>query len=223
MADDRPRRLFPAWRAIAIALVAGAIAGAVAVYVSATMSGNTPGVGDTAADQLCAARSEAAAAIAGAAGGDVAALLPADPPVSLAALSFRDPGGAPMTIADRAGKTVLLNLWATWCAPCRAEMPALDRLQREAGGEGFEVVAVNVDSGDNTKPDRFLEETGVHTLARYRDPTLGIFNELKTRGLALGLPVTLLIDKQGCLLAHMNGPADWAGADARRLIDSAVR
>ena len=73
-------------------------------------------------------------------------------------------------------------------------MPALDRLQKERGGEGFEVVAVNVDAGDDTKPKRFLEETGVGSLASYRDNTLGIFNELKKRGLALGLPVTLLID-----------------------------
>ena len=66
-----------------------------------------------------------------------------------------------MTLADRAGKTVLMNLWATWCAPCRAEMPALDALQKEMGGEKFEVIAVNVDTGDDTKPKKFLAETGI--------------------------------------------------------------
>ena len=122
-----------------------------------------------------------------------------------------------------AGKTVLLNLWATWCAPCRAEMPALDTLQKEMGSDAFEVIAVNVDSGDNAKPDKFLEEIGVASLVRYRDPTLGIFNDLKKRGLALGLPVTLLIDDKGCLLAHMNGPAEWSSDDARRVIAAAAK
>ena len=101
-------------------------------------------------------------------------------------------------------------------------MPALDALQKEMGGERFEVVAVNVDAGDDVKPKKFLAETGVVALGYYRDNTLALFNELKTRGLALGLPVTLLLDGEGCLLAHMNGPADWSGRDARRFIAGAV-
>lgn len=222
MSDDKQRKLFPAWRAVAAAVVAGAAAGAVAVYVSGGVAGNTTAAQDVVAVEdagnACAAKADRAKAVAGAATGEVAALLPADPPVSLTALAFNDPAGAPMSIADRVGKTVLLNLWATWCAPCRAEMPALDRLQKDVGSNSFEVVAVNVDNGDNVKPDKFLEEIGVASLARYRDPSLGIFNDLKKRGLALGLPVTLLIDDKGCLLAHMNGPADWAGSDARRLV-----
>ncbi|TIM93265.1 MAG: TlpA family protein disulfide reductase, partial [Mesorhizobium sp.] len=75
-----------------------------------------------------------------------------------------------------AGKTVLLNLWATWCAPCRAEMPALDALQKEKGGNTFEVVAVNVDTGDDAKPKKFLKEIGIETLGYYRDATMGLFN-----------------------------------------------
>ena len=127
-----------------------------------------------------------------------------------------------MTLADHAGKTVLLNLWATWCAPCRAEMPALDALQKEKGGNAFEVVAVNVDAGDDTKPRKFLKEIGVETLGFYRDPTIALFNEAKTRGLALGLPVTMLIDGDGCLVAHMNGPAEWSSPDAKRLVEAAL-
>ena len=149
-------------------------------------------------------------------------MLPADPPQSLKALAFNDPDGKPMTLADRSGKTVLLNLWATWCFPCREEMPALDALQKEAGSDKFEVIAVNVDTGDDVKPKKFLVETGIDTLGYYRDNTLGLFNDLKKRGLALGLPVTLLIDAEGCLLAHMNGPAHWAGEDAKRLIAKAA-
>ena len=154
--------------------------------------------------------------------GEVAALLPADPPQSMKSLAFNGPDGKPMTIADHAGKTVLLNLWATWCAPCRAEMPALDALQKEKGSNAFEVVAVNVDTGDDAKPKKFLKEIGVETLGFYRDPTIALFNEAKTRGLALGLPVTMLIDGEGCLIAHMNGPAEWSSPDAKRLVEAAL-
>ena len=83
-------------------------------------------------------------------------------------------------------------------------------------------MAINVDTGDDAKPKKFLAETGVDALGYYRDNTLGLFNDLKKRGLALGLPVTLLVDGDGCLLAHMNGPADWAGDDAKRLVEAAT-
>lgn len=222
--------MFPTPRHILIAAVAGVIAGAVAVYVSTTLPGNkTPSptvVADTGSaspdDKFCAAKADKAKAVGAAAVGHVAAMMPADPPQSLKTLAFNDPDGKPMTIADHAGRTLLVNLWATWCAPCRAEMPALDALEREMGGEEFEVVAINVDTGDDTKPKKFLEEIGVSSLGQYRDNTLAVFNDLKKRGLALGLPVTLLIDGEGCLLANMNGPAEWASPDARKLIEAAL-
>lgn len=231
MPDETKPRLFPALKAVALAAVAGLAAGAAAVYVTGGLQGNIAPdrqeqpvqVADSADDKLCAAKADAAKALAGQAKGQVAAMLPADPPRSMKALAFNNPAGKPMTLADRAGKVVLMNLWATWCAPCRAEMPALNALQREKGGDGFEVVAVNVDTGDDTKPKKFLEETGVHSLGYYRDNTLGLFEKLKEQGLALGLPVTLLIDKQGCLLASMNGPAEWGSEDAKMLIDGAAR
>ena len=216
----------PASRLIAIAAVAGVIVGAIGVYVMGGPSGNNEPAGGASlvaeADiAACQAKGAKAKAVADAAQGEVAAMLAASPPQSLRDLAFNAPDGAAMTLADLSGKTVLLNLWATWCAPCRAEMPALDQLQREAGGEDFEVVAVNVDTGDDVKPKKFLEETGVASLGYYRDNTLGLFNELKRRGLALGLPVTLLIDNEGCLLANMNGPAEWASEDAKKLIAAA--
>ncbi|MGX9118820.1 thiol:disulfide interchange protein TlpA [Mesorhizobium sp. BHbsci] len=224
MADGN--RFFPAPRLILAALVAGVLAGAVAVYVSESGSGNNApapvAVGDSTDDVACAAKADRAKTVAAAATGQVAALLPADPPQSLKGLAFNDPGGKPMTLADHAGKTLLLNLWATWCAPCRAEMPALDALQKEMGSDAFEVVAVNVDVGDDAKPKKFLEETGVKALGYYRDSTMALFNDLKTRGLALGLPVTMLIDGEGCLIAHMNGPAEWSGPDAKRLVVTAL-
>lgn len=227
MAEEKKRSIFPALRLILLAAVAGALAGAVAVYVTSRPAGNngaeTSATSVSEADvAACAAKADIAKEVAASATGDVAAVLPADPPQSVKTLAFNAPEGKPMTLAERAGKTILLNLWATWCAPCREEMPALDALQKELGGEKFEVIAVNVDTGDDVKPKKFLAETGIEALGYYRDNTLALFNDLKKRGLALGLPVTLLIDDEGCLLGHMNGPADWAGADAKRLIEAAI-
>jgi thiol-disulfide isomerase/thioredoxin len=231
MPDDKQQKLFPAPKWIALAAVAGLLAGAAAVYVTGGTQGNmapepvagpaAPAVA-TADDAACAAKSHQAKSVAAEAKGQVAAMLPADPPKSLKSLAFNSPDAKPMTLADHAGKTVLMNLWATWCAPCRAEMPALDALQKKKGGDKFEVVAVNVDTGDDIKPKKFLSEIGIQSLGYYRDNTLGLFETLKKDGLALGLPVTLLIDKDGCLLASMNGPAEWSSDDARKLIDKAV-
>jgi thiol-disulfide isomerase/thioredoxin len=224
MADGK--RFFPAPRLILAALISGVLAGAVAVYVRESGSGNNApvqvAVSGSKDDVACAAKSERAKKVAAAATGQVAALLPADPPQSLRSLAFNGPDGKPMTIADHAGKTMLLNLWATWCAPCRAEMPALDVLQKQKGSDAFEVVAINVDTGDDSKPKKFLKDTGVEALGYYRDSTMGVFNVVQKRGLALGLPVTMLVDGQGCLIAHMNGPADWSGPDARRLVEAAL-
>ena len=140
---------------------------------------------------------------------------------SFQSLAFNGPDGKQMSIADFKGRTVLLNLWATWCVPCREEMPALDALQAKAGDSAFEVVAVNVDTDATGKRERFLTETGIKSLKDYSEPTMALFNASKKQGLALGLPVTLLIGKDGCLLSAMNGPANWAGADALKLIETA--
>jgi thiol-disulfide isomerase/thioredoxin len=216
----------PAFRLIAIAAVAGMSAGALGVYVMGGPAGNNNGpqlatASTGGSGATCEPGEAILAAIDAAARGEVAAMRPADPPRALGDLAFNSPDGAPMTMADLSGKTVLMNLWATWCAPCRHEMPALNQLQEELGDESFEVVAVNVDTGTDEKPLAFLEETGVDALAYYRDNTLGLFNDLKARGLAFGLPVTLLIDGDGCLLANMNGPAEWASEDAKALIAAA--
>jgi thiol-disulfide isomerase/thioredoxin len=221
MADEK--KSFPGMRLAAIAALAGVVAGAIGVYVMGGMSGNAgtgAGAGAGTATASCAASTALAQAVDETASGEVAGMLAADPPRPLGDLAFNDPDGEPMTLAALEGRTLLINLWATWCAPCRHEMPALDALQAQRGGDDFEVVAVNVDTGDDVKPLRFLEETGIESLAYYRDNTLGLFNDLKRRGLALGLPVTLLVDGDGCLVGHMNGPAEWASQDALRLVDA---
>ncbi len=207
-----PLRLF------GIAAIAGMALGALGVYVMSGTSGNNA----TGTAQACTGREAVIARVDEAARGEVAALLAAEQSRPLGDLAFRDPERKPITLADLSGRTLLVNLWATWCAPCREEMPALDRLQREMGGDDFEVVAINIDTGDDAKPLAFLAEIGVSSLAFYRDDTLGIFNELRRRNLALGLPVTLLVDEEGCLLGHMNGPAEWASEDAKRLVSAAM-
>ena len=210
---------FPAFRLVALSALAGILAGVTALYVIGVPNGNTAA---EVAENACSAASEKAAAIEPAIQGHVAAMLPAQEPQSLGDLGFNGPDGKPLALADLSGKTLLVNLWATWCVPCRTEMPALDALQRELGSDSFEVVAINVDRGGDEKPKAFLQETNIEALAYYRDNTMGVFNDLKTRGLALGLPVTLLVDEEGCLLAHMNGPAEWASDDAKKLIEVAL-
>ena len=207
----------PKAKLIAIAGLAGLLAGAAAVYVIESGSGNAA-VADAAACRGSAAKAEAIAPLSK---GQVAAMMTAPEHRQLPSLAFNGPDGKPMTLADREGKTLLVNLWATWCVPCREEMPALNNLQKALGGEDFEVVAINIDTGSDEKPKAFLDETGVNDLAYYRDSSMGVFNALKKEGLAFGLPVTLLMDDKGCLISSMNGPAVWDSEDAKALIVAA--
>jgi len=126
-------------------------------------------------------------------------------------------------LADFRGRTVLLNLWATWCVPCRKEMPALDALQAKLGGDRFQVVAVNIDQRNLDKPKAWLEEVGIKRLGYYADPSAKVFQDLKAIGKAVGMPTTLLIDPNGCELGVLAGPAEWASDDAVKLIEAATR
>ncbi len=213
---------------LAVAALLGVIAGAGAVYVKGspsvhagdTLTQASPSVG--ASGDECAIDVSLKDKVAKAATGDVAAMIPASPSRQLGGLAFNGPDGKPMSVGSLKGKTLLVNLWATWCVPCREEMPALDQLQAKAGSEKFEVVAVNVDAGDPGKRARFLVETGIKALKDYSEPTMALFNAAKKEGLAFGLPVTMLIGPDGCLVAAMNGPANWGGDDALNLIKTAT-
>jgi thiol-disulfide isomerase/thioredoxin len=154
--------------------------------------------------------------------GEVAAFSVASTPRLLPELKFANAEGKPVTLADFRGKVTLLNLWATWCVPCRKEMPALDALEGKLGGADFAVVAINLDTGDRTKPKKFLSDIGVKHLAYFEDPTTDVFQDLKRYGRSIiGLPATVLIGRDGCELGVLPGPAEWSSEDALKLIRAA--
>lgn len=139
------------------------------------------------------------------------------------ALNFQDSQGKTVRLAQFHGKTLLVNLWAVWCAPCRQEMPELAELKRKLGGDAFDVLAINIDRSADEKARHFLEEAKAGNLVLYRDKTMEIFQSIKREGLALGLPATLLIDPEGCLLASLNGSAPWADGDAVAFIRAVLQ
>jgi thiol-disulfide isomerase/thioredoxin len=155
--------------------------------------------------------------------GEVAALSPAKSPIPLTTIAFRDGDGKERALGDWKGKTVLLNLWATWCVPCKKEMPALDELQKKLGGPDFEVVAVNIDTRNPDKAKTWLTDTGIASLTYYADNSAKIFQDLKEKGRAFGMPTTILVDKNGCEVATLAGPAEWASGDAITFIQAALQ
>ncbi len=174
-------------------------------------------------DAACAPAVATAKRIAPLAHGEVAAVTMATAPLRLPDLAFEDAAGKPRKLSDWRGKTVLLNLWATWCVPCRKEMPALDELQGKLGDKDFEVVAVNIDTRDPEKPKAFLKEANLTRLGYFADHKAKVFQDLKAIGRALGMPTTVLVDAQGCEIGTIAGPAEWASEDAIRLIKAAVK
>ena len=196
--------------------VAGVLVGLAGVYGFSALTGNAGG------DATCRPAVELAKKLAPLARGEVAAVNVAKSPLKVPDLAFQDAGGKPLTLANWRGRTVLLNLWATWCVPCRKEMPALDALQQKLGSPDFQVVAINIDTRDPGKPKAFLKELGIDKLAYYADPTAKTFQDLKAIGRAFGMPTTLLVDRQGCEIGTIAGPAEWASDDAVKLIQAAL-
>jgi len=180
------------------------------------------GLARNATEAACRSAGETTKRIAPLSRGEVAAVAVASAPRRVPDLSFRDASGREYTLADWRGRTVLLNLWATWCVPCRKEMPALDALEARLGGPDFQVVAVNIDTRNPDKPKAWLHEVGVSHLAYFADPAAKAFQDLKAVGKAFGMPTTLLIDPQGCELGNLAGPAEWASDDAVKLIEAAL-
>jgi len=201
--------------AIALATMAALAVGLAGIY-------GIVGFGRNAADPECRSALETAQRLAPLAHGEVAAAVVAPSPRRLPTLAFQDAAGGHETLADWHGRAVLLNLWATWCVPCRREMPALDALQARLGGPDFQVVAVNIDTRDPDKPKSWLKDVGIHRLTYYADPSAKVFQELKAIGKAMGMPTTLLIDSSGCEIVTLAGPAEWASEDAVKLVQAAI-
>ncbi|MCW5692890.1 MAG: TlpA family protein disulfide reductase [Pseudolabrys sp.] len=204
-------------------VVAGGIAGVAVglggVYVMTTLIGNK---GASGANAACRPAVELAKKVAPFARGEVAAVNMAKTPLKVPTLAFHDATGAAKTLDDFRGKTLLVNLWATWCVPCRKEMPALEALEQKKGSADFQVVAVNIDTRDTDKPKTWLKEIGVEKLAYFADPNAKVFQDLKGVGRAFGMPTTMLVDPSGCEIGTIAGPAEWASEDALKLIDAAV-
>jgi thiol-disulfide isomerase/thioredoxin len=154
--------------------------------------------------------------------GEVGALTVATRPMQLPDLAFQDAAGALRKLSDWKGRTVLLNLWATWCVPCRKEMPALDNLQGKLGSRNFEVVAVNIDTRDPDKPKAFLKDANLSRLGFFADQKAKVFQDLKSAGVALGMPTSVLVDGEGCEIAAISGGAGWDSDEAVKLITAAT-
>jgi thiol-disulfide isomerase/thioredoxin len=140
-------------------------------------------------------------------------------PVAAGDAAFTAPDGTEAHLSDYAGKVVLVNFWATWCAPCRKEMPGLADLQKDFGGADFQVLTIA--TGRNPEPamTRFFDEIGVTNLPLARDPKMVLSRQMGV----LGLPASVILDRQGREIARLRGDADWSGASARAIIAALIR
>lgn len=141
-----------------------------------------------------------------------------EPAKMLPAVVFYNDAGEEIGLEAFRGRVVLVNLWATWCLPCREEMPALDRLQAALGGPDFEVVAININRQGRAVAEDFLDEIGVQHLAFYNDATAKIRPALR----GFGLPVSILVDRETREIGRLIGPAEWDAPEFEKLIKAAM-
>jgi thiol-disulfide isomerase/thioredoxin len=177
---------------------------------------------DIAQSGQCRAAQAKTASLKPLAKGEIAAVSVSSAPKPPPVIAFNGPEGQLMSLSDFKGKTILVNLWATWCVPCREEMPALDRLQAELGGPDFQVVAINVDTRNREKPKAWLQENGIRNLAYHADPEGKLLQVLQKSGHVVGLPTTFVVDATGCEIALLKGPAEWASPDALTFMKTAL-
>ena len=175
------------------------------------MSGNT--------EVACAISDQRRASLDNAAQGDVAGMRLLDEAVDINDIAFNDADGHKKTVSDYAGKKLFLHLWATWCPPCRDEMPLVEQLHMEKQDDGLVVLPVSIDLGDDQLPKTFYQQTGLKDLPFYHDGTMEGFNILRKNAIALGMPTTLLVNEAGCGVAVLSGPAHWNSPDSYALMN----
>ena len=181
-------------------------------------------LGNAAQATSCDVQPGPAQIIDAAATGELAALNGTGTGRGYADMAFKDAAGTEMSIADFKGKALLVNFWASWCIPCRAEMPALDAIATQYNSDRFMVLPITLDigAGGLEKAQAFLDEGQFETLPLYADPSFAAFERLKREAVAVGLPATLLLDPEGCELAVLQGPAEWESADGRAVVDALI-
>jgi len=140
------------------------------------------------------------------------------PAAMLPEVAFADGEGRDRTLGEWQGKVVLVNLWATWCAPCKLEMPSLDRLQAKLGGADFAVLPISLDRTGPDKPRQFLAASGLKNLDLFLDRGNSLMQTLRVPG----LPLSVLIDRQGREIARLAGPAEWDSPEAETIIRAAI-
>ena len=146
--------------------------------------------------------------------GDMRTFDLSQPPSPAPEISFSDLSGNTLGLEDFRGQVVLVNFWATWCAPCLRELPSLERLQAALSEDDFGLLAISIDREGGEKVSPFLEENGFDALPTYLDPTGGTATAFGV----FGMPTTLLIDRQGRELGRYTGPAEWDEPEAVALI-----
>ncbi|MCP8882636.1 TlpA family protein disulfide reductase [Devosia sp. XJ19-1] len=203
-----------AW-ALPVAAGVVVVAGSIAAWL---MLGNAGTANE------CPVQAAAAQIIDAAAVGELAALNGTGEGRGYSDMAFKDAAGTQMSVADFAGKALLVNFWASWCVPCREEMPALDAIATEFNSEKFMVLPINLDIGASglEKAQAFLDEGQFANLPLFADNTFAAFERLKREAVAIGLPATLLLDPEGCELAVLQGPAEWHSDDGRAVIEALI-
>ncbi|QIG48147.1 TlpA family protein disulfide reductase [Nordella sp. HKS 07] len=205
---EKARNLKPA----VLVVVLAAIAAAFGVYLKGEGDGK---VGPTAAVTTAAPQGAVTKALST---GTMTAFVVKPERKDVPEISFLAENGAATSLAPWKGRVILVNLWATWCAPCREEMPSLARLQSEMGSPDFEVVAIAVDRKGLEASGKFLKEVNATALKLYADPSTEALGKFQ----AVGLPSSILIDRQGREIGRLAGPAEWDSPEAKALITAAT-
>jgi thiol-disulfide isomerase/thioredoxin len=203
--SEKARNLKPAILIVALALIAGAFG----VYLKGEGDGKVEAPAAPPAQDMV---SKALAT------GPMTAFVVRSERKPVPDVSFTPENGQPTSLQAWKGRVVLVNLWATWCAPCRKEMPSLSALQGEMGSKDFEVVAISVDRKGLEGSGAFLKEVGATALKLYADPS----TDTLTKFQAVGLPASILIDREGREIGRLLGPAEWNSPEAKALITAAL-